>query len=46
MTQHHKWDHDALMNMIPWEREVKIALTHAYVKEENEKKKLARQAQR
>lgn len=37
MVHHHKWNHDTLMNMVAWERQIHLALTMAYLKEENER---------
>jgi hypothetical protein len=35
--QHHKYSLEDLENMIPWEREIYIALLTRHVKEEQEK---------
>ena len=35
--QHHKYSLSELENMIPWEREVYVALLTDYIKEENER---------
>ena len=43
MMHHHKYTHTELENMIPWEREVYVALTAMYLKEEQERKKLEHQ---
>ncbi|MEE2800915.1 MAG: hypothetical protein VX550_01900 [Bacteroidota bacterium] len=37
MVQHHKYSLDELNNMIPWERQIYVALLMEYVKEENER---------
>ena len=37
MMQHHNYSLNDLDNMIPWEREIYLALLHEYVKEENER---------
>jgi hypothetical protein len=37
MMQHHKYSLSELENMIPWEREVYVALLSDYIKEENER---------
>jgi len=37
--QHHKYSLTELNNMIPWEREVYIALLVQHIKEENERNK-------
>lgn len=39
MMQHHKYSLTELNEMLPWEREVYIAMLIEYVKEENEKAK-------
>lgn len=46
LVQHHKWDYDALMNMVAWERQVYVTLVLAYLKEENERLKLERMGRR
>jgi hypothetical protein len=35
LIQHHKYSLTELENMIPWEREVYIALLQQYIEEEN-----------
>jgi hypothetical protein len=35
LIQHHKYSLTELENMIPWEREIYIALLHQYIEEEN-----------
>ena len=35
--QHHKYSLTELENMIPWEREIYIALLIKYIQEENER---------
>jgi hypothetical protein len=35
----HKYSLTELENMLPWEREIYIALLNKHIKEENEKKK-------
>ena len=37
--QHHKYSLTELNNMIPWEREVYVALLMNYLKEEEERRK-------
>lgn len=39
MMQHHKYSLTELNEMIPWEREIYIALLVEFIKEENEKAK-------
>jgi hypothetical protein len=39
--QHHKYSLTELENMIPWEREVYIALLRQYIEEENQKNQQA-----
>lgn len=46
MMQHHKYSYSELMEMIPWERHVYLALLNAYLKEENERIKLEKQTKR
>jgi|TARA_B110000444_G_C18558260_1_gene463581 hypothetical protein len=38
LMQHHKYSLTELENMIPWEREIYIALLMDYVKEEESKR--------
>lgn len=40
--QHHKYSLTELENMIPWERDIYIALLMRYLEEENEKIKQQR----
>lgn len=35
--QHHKYSLDIIENMIPWEREIYIAMIIKYIEEENQK---------
>ena len=37
MIQHHKYSLFELENMIPWEREIYVAMLIQYIEEENEK---------
>lgn len=37
MMQHHKYSLTELDNMMPWEREVYVALLNQYIQEENER---------
>ena len=37
MMQHHKYSLTELENMIPWEREVYVAMLVEWIKEENER---------
>ena len=37
MMQHHKYSLTELDNMLPWERQIYVALLIEYIKEENEK---------
>lgn len=46
LVQHHKWDYEAVNNMIAWERTVYVMMTTMYLKEENERIKLERQTKR
>jgi hypothetical protein len=41
LMQHHKYSLTELENMIPWEREVYIALLRQYIEEENQKNQQA-----
>lgn len=38
LVQHHKYSLTEIENMIPWEREIYIALLKKYIEEENLKK--------
>ena len=44
--QHHKYSLTELENMIPWERDVYIAMLVQYIEEENEKIKQQQSARR
>jgi hypothetical protein len=37
--QHHKYRLEELENMIPWERDIYVAMLINHIKEENEKRK-------
>ena len=37
--QHHKYSLDEIENMIPWERDIYVAMLINHIKEENEKRK-------
>jgi len=37
MMQHHKYSFTELNDMVPWEREIYIAMLIEHIKEENEK---------
>ena len=37
MMQHHKYSLTELGNMLPWERQIYVALLMEYIKEENDK---------
>ena len=37
LVQHHKYSLSELDNMIPWEREIYVAMLNAHIKEENER---------
>ena len=39
MMQHHKYSLNELDEMLPWEREIYIAMLVQFIKEENERKK-------
>ena len=39
MMQHHKYSLTELDNMMPWEREIYVALLQEHIKEENKKQK-------
>jgi hypothetical protein len=39
MMQYHKYSLTEIENMLPWERQIYIALLNEHVKEENEKMK-------
>jgi hypothetical protein len=42
--QHHKYSLSELEGMIPWEREIYVALLTQYIEEENEKIKQRQQS--
>ena len=42
MMQHHKYSLTELDEMIPWEREIYVAMLVDYIKEENERLKQKR----
>jgi hypothetical protein len=44
--QHHKYSLTELENMLPWEREIYVALLIQYLEEENEKLKQQKLAKR
>jgi len=44
--QHHKYSLTELENMIPWERDIYVAMLIQYIEEENEKIKQQQAAQR
>jgi len=46
MMQHHKYSLTELENMVPWEREIYIALLQQHIKEENERAKAQEQRMR
>jgi hypothetical protein len=37
MVQNHRWDIEALENMMPWEREVYVIMLNDWVNKENER---------
>jgi hypothetical protein len=37
MMQHHQWSLTELENMLPWERQIYVALLIDHIKEENDK---------
>ncbi len=39
MMQHHNYSLTELDNMIPWEREIYVALLQNHIKEENDRQK-------
>ena len=45
MMQHHKYSLTELDNMMPWEREIYVALLMEFIKEENDKIKKEHQSQ-
>lgn len=46
LMQHHKYSLYDIENAMPWERQVYIMMTTMYLKEENERIKLEKQARR
>ena len=40
LIQHHKWDLEALENMVPWEREIYVALLIQYLDEKKRKESM------
>jgi|TARA_R110000868_G_scaffold14109_1_gene65939 hypothetical protein len=44
--QHHKYSLTELENMLPWERNIYLALLMKYLEEERERIKLQKQAKR
>jgi hypothetical protein len=40
MMQHHKYSLTELENMIPWEKQIYIALLQKFIDEQNEKMKM------
>ena len=46
MVQHHKWGYDGVMEMVAWERAIFVMMTMMYLKEENERIKLEKQAKK
>lgn len=38
--QHHKYSHTELEEMIPWEKQIYVALLQDMIKEQNEKMKM------
>ena len=41
LMQHHKYSLTEIENMMPWERDIYVALLNQYIEEENEKAKQA-----
>lgn len=39
MVQHHHWSLSDIENMIPWERDIYVALLNNWILQENEKRK-------
>jgi hypothetical protein len=37
MMQHHQYSLTELDNMLPWERQIYVALLHEHIKKENER---------
>lgn len=37
MSQHHKWSLNEIEDMLPWERQIYVALLSKYIQEENER---------
>jgi len=46
MMQHHQYSLTELDNMLPWEREIYVALLQDWIKEENERIKKEQQRNR
>jgi hypothetical protein len=46
MMQHHNYSLSELNDMLPWEREVYVAMLKEHIKEENERLKRQRQQRR
>ena len=46
LIQHHKWSYTEIEGMVPWERQVYVALTSQYLKEEQERIRLEQQTKR
>lgn len=46
MMQHHKYSLTELENMIPWEREIYMAMLIKYLEEENEKIKMQQRSKK
>jgi hypothetical protein len=46
MVQHHKYSLTELESMIPWEREIYVAMLNEHIKEENDKLKQQQAKQR
>jgi hypothetical protein len=46
LMQHHNYSLNELENMIPWEREVYVAMLVDYIKKENERLKILQQNQK
>ena len=45
LIQHHKYSLTEIENLIPWERDIYVALLNQYIEEENLKAKLQEQPQ-
>jgi hypothetical protein len=46
LMQHHKYGYSDVENMIAWERQIFVAMTMMFLKEENERIKLEQQTRR